>query len=158
MSDFICWVDKRNLLLNDEEMSFTSCVFNQAVISLRRLTDFLCLDELRPDDVERLPHSSGATQLTCVEYDYVLWMWRHEWSQIIAPWWWCWNNFFLKMTFKATIENNLLSNHNSSTPKKNVMRSKKDVKENLCSSQKICSNLNHQMWNVTAKYMLLKMN
>ncbi|TDH11131.1 hypothetical protein EPR50_G00057620, partial [Perca flavescens] len=36
---------------------------NQAVVSLRRLGNFLCCDELKPDNVEKLPHSMDAVSV-----------------------------------------------------------------------------------------------
>ncbi|XP_062269512.1 multidrug resistance-associated protein 1-like [Platichthys flesus] len=42
------------------QLPFAMNTTMQAIISLRRLTDFLCLEELRPDDVERLHHSSDG--------------------------------------------------------------------------------------------------
>ncbi|XP_058473003.1 multidrug resistance-associated protein 1-like isoform X1 [Solea solea] len=45
------------------QLPFAMNTTMQAIISLRRLTNFLCQDELRPDNVEKLPHSAGGNAI-----------------------------------------------------------------------------------------------
>uniref|UniRef100_A0A8C9YK81 ABC-type glutathione-S-conjugate transporter n=1 Tax=Sander lucioperca TaxID=283035 RepID=A0A8C9YK81_SANLU len=45
------------------QLPFAMSTAMQAVVSLRRLGNFLCSDELRPDNVERLPHSIDAVSV-----------------------------------------------------------------------------------------------
>lgn len=47
-------------------VQFLGGFFYQAVVSLRRLGNFLYQDELKPDNVERLPHSTGVASQTPV--------------------------------------------------------------------------------------------
>ncbi|XP_059195026.1 multidrug resistance-associated protein 1-like, partial [Centropristis striata] len=46
------------------QLPFAMSTTMQAVVSLRRLGNFLCQDELKPDNVERLPHSTDGDGVT----------------------------------------------------------------------------------------------
>uniref|UniRef100_A0A671WV92 ABC-type glutathione-S-conjugate transporter n=1 Tax=Sparus aurata TaxID=8175 RepID=A0A671WV92_SPAAU len=46
------------------QLPFAMSTTMQAVVSLRRLGNFLYQDELKPDNVERLPHSTGVASQT----------------------------------------------------------------------------------------------
>uniref|UniRef100_A0A8D0CYJ5 ABC-type glutathione-S-conjugate transporter n=1 Tax=Sander lucioperca TaxID=283035 RepID=A0A8D0CYJ5_SANLU len=45
------------------QLPFAMSTAMQAVVSLRRLGNFLCSDELRPDNVERLPHNAVSVMI-----------------------------------------------------------------------------------------------
>ncbi|XP_028435648.1 multidrug resistance-associated protein 1 [Perca flavescens] len=45
------------------QLPFAMSTAMQAIVSLRRLGNFLCCDELKPDNVEKLPHSMDAVSV-----------------------------------------------------------------------------------------------
>uniref|UniRef100_A0A8D0D0S8 ABC-type glutathione-S-conjugate transporter n=1 Tax=Sander lucioperca TaxID=283035 RepID=A0A8D0D0S8_SANLU len=60
------------------QLPFAMSTAMQAVVSLRRLGNFLCSDELRPDNVERLPHSIGMTHTFSVMIEGGTFSWTNE--------------------------------------------------------------------------------
>uniref|UniRef100_A0A4W6CKQ2 ABC-type glutathione-S-conjugate transporter n=1 Tax=Lates calcarifer TaxID=8187 RepID=A0A4W6CKQ2_LATCA len=57
------------------QLPFAMSTTMQAVVSLRRLTNFLCQDELKSDNVERLPHSTDGDS---VVIEGGLFSWSHD--------------------------------------------------------------------------------
>ncbi|XP_071328193.1 multidrug resistance-associated protein 1-like isoform X2 [Trachinotus anak] len=57
------------------QLPFTMNTTMQAVVSLRRLTNFLCQDELKSNNVERLPHTSDGDSVVIEGGDF---SWFHD--------------------------------------------------------------------------------